>query len=112
VFSSLRSLVLTFGVFLASCGASTQTPSDPLGDGPRRPPPPKPGTSITHSKLCSCRVCPQRSCCEGKTATSEEEESEYGIKVSSCAGQCIRRVWRVKLTQSCKESPVECCPDA
>lgn len=84
-------------------------------------PPPEIGSSITHTKACSCRACGEASCCidvkepellpqQGCGYGYDFSSSECGMQVQSCEGRCFERVWRVKLSQECDRTrPPECC---
>jgi hypothetical protein len=87
----------------------------------RPQPPPRPGSSITHSRMCSCTACARTRCCQG--ADSAELAADVGpcesydfskagcsLEVGSCASRCFERMWRVRLDQSCDDKrPEECC---
>lgn len=90
----------------------------PQSSGAKPKPPPRPGSSITHSQMCSCKVCPNERCCRGETNEPEPEtcKDSYdfsgacGMAVQSCTGRCAQEVWRVRLDQSCDEKrPASCC---
>ncbi|HEY3234112.1 MAG TPA: hypothetical protein VGJ84_05320 [Polyangiaceae bacterium] len=90
--------------------------NDPLANAPWIRPPPKPGSSITHTKMCTCLQCPERNCCSGEAASggdgADAGDATLGLSVASCTGRCTRHVWRVKLKESCDaHMPAECCPE-
>jgi hypothetical protein len=84
-------------------------------------PPPRPGSSITHSRMCSCTACARASCCagggdaQGDAASSSCESYDFSkegcsLEVGSCASRCFERMWRVRLDQACEDTrPEECC---
>jgi hypothetical protein len=79
--------------------------------------PPKPGSSITHTKMCECQACEPAACCQGTEyeEPSGEKCDSYdftqacGMSVRSCKSRCFLHVWRVKQTESCDERPSACC---
>jgi len=87
----------------------------------RPAPPPRPGSSITHSRMCSCTACARASCCGGSDEARSESASSCGqsydfskegcsLEVGSCASRCFERMWRVRLDQACEDKqPEECC---
>ncbi len=88
--------------------------------GPKRAPPPKPGSSITHTKMCTCTACPVARCCRGETAADSETSSctdstdfsseACTLSIGSCVGRCYDCVWRVSLGDDCTDKqPDECC---
>lgn len=85
-------------------------------------PPPEIGSSITHSRACSCRACgeprycaapgdPEPSRTSGCDQSYDFSASEgCGMQVETTAGRCFERLWRVKLSQGCdRNRPPECC---
>jgi len=112
--------------WLLGCGLFSCGPAASSEPGPRRPPP-KPGSSITHTQMCSCRVCEPRACCAGaedeEAGSCEDREAEVGadgydfrnsehcgMAVSSCVGRCHPQVWRIPLVQRCEDTlPAVCC---
>lgn len=86
-------------------------------------PPPRPGTSITHTKQCECRACDPANCCgadqteqSGPPPSECTQEGNYifpetcGITVQSCTPRCYSKVWRVAARESCSDSrPLVCC---
>lgn len=108
---------LALGFGSAACVEFPQTTATS-----RPKPPPEIGSSITHSKACSCKACGEASCCldlkQPDTTPKEvcgfgydfSEQEGCGMQVESCASRCFERVWRVKLTQACDVArPPECC---
>ena len=98
------------------CASSEPQPIVNFG----RKPPPKPGSSITHSVMCSCTVCEPTSCCEGPGDAPDEstcgdshdftQSENCGIAIRSCAGRCGPKRWRVAKTEACEaRMPKECC---
>ncbi|GMV12755.1 MAG: hypothetical protein DYH12_24550 [Sorangiineae bacterium PRO1] len=111
---------LLFLVILLAGSACVELPETTAVGKPR--PPPEIGTSITHTRLCSCRACGEASCCSGLTDADDAPQkscgSSYdfsqgdgcGMQVGSCASRCFERSWRVKLSQECDaKRPPECC---
>jgi hypothetical protein len=79
--------------------------------------PPRPGSSITHTKLCECRVCEPERCCRGETYEPAGEscgdsydfsKAGCGMAVESCTGRCSKIVWRVSLDEDCIDRAA-CC---
>jgi hypothetical protein len=116
---------------LAGCGsAGSRASGQPEGIdwGPR--PPPKPGSSISHTRMCECLACVPRACCQGAdetqpTCSLEESvtatqdtldfgaEEGCGIEVQSCTQRCTLEVWRVDSAEHCSRGrPQTCCTDA
>ncbi len=104
-------------LLVASCGASEPEPLIRFSGRP----PPKPGSSITHSALCTCSVCEPSSCCQGPESgdTAEVCDQGYdftkneqcGVAIQSCVGRCVPRRWRVRRAETCESrAPSECCP--
>ena len=113
---NVRAAALLLGI-----GAACTSPSSagPARTGGTHQPPPRPGSSISHTQLCSCRSCTE-GCCnpedrgpEGDDCASDGYDFEArrcGLAIRSCAGQCGRHVWRVRLVDSCLDPlPDECC---
>lgn len=110
--------VLAFSFALALLGACG--PGLPEGQGPRRKPPPKPGSSISHTQMCSCTSCGVAECCRGDANQDQEQgcradeatgEMVCGFAVKSCVGRCTPHVWRMPISADCAaERPKECCP--
>jgi len=113
----MRVLILALVALGSAC---VELPQTTATGRPR--PPPEPGSSITHTRLCSCRACGEASCC------IDVEQPELlppkscgygydfsaaegcGMQVASCASRCFERVWRVKLSDECDaKRPPECC---
>lgn len=101
--------VLALGLCFAGCASSEATAAGP--PGPRRPLY-KPGQSLA-ARLCACRECFDRACCDGEPSSSESSsESDFGIAVSAC-GRCVRRTWTVRGDASCaSNAPDTCCRDS
>ena len=114
VFRVLSQTLFVLLVFPAACVAP---PPPALATHPK--PPPKPGTSITHSRMCECTVCTVAACCKGDTeddapqdchADETTGEMRCGLAMTSCVGRCSREVWRVPLSKECDEHrPAGCC---
>jgi hypothetical protein len=113
-------VAVLFALGLVACSSgATQAGGQPRLGGGRRwlPVPPKPGASITDTRLCSCRSCLPASCCEGPddspsngSACDSYDFSSCGMSVQSCTSRCFRHVWRVKSSESCSaRRPDECC---
>lgn len=98
------------------CGAGPE-PRDQASVPTFYHPPPKMGSSITHTKMCTCKSCPERSCCQGeqekKSKTCDQSydfSGDCGLEVSSCSARCTQHVWRVRTVDSCDAHlPAECC---
>jgi len=106
-------------VSVATGVACVELPAN-TATGPRPRPPPEPGSSITHSKRCSCRACGEATCCAGdrETATAAASSCQSydfsaagcGMQIESCASRCFERVWTARLDQDCDDKrPAECC---
>src|SRR5262245_8625119 len=99
LFVALTSLCLVVAA-LSSCEPPRPTQTG-FGTGTHRGPP-KPGSSITHTKMCECRSCEERSCCEGDLGNRDANEKtceDYdftkegcGLSVKSCTGRCSKHV--------------------
>jgi hypothetical protein len=110
-----RRALLSLGVIAMLVSACGGARSGGTEQTVRPTPPPKIGSSITHSRMCSCRSCPLARCCSGEEIEEERcEEAEggrvCGLFLSSCVSRCTTHVWRVRMVDSCKEPvPAECC---
>lgn len=85
--------------------------------------PPKPGSSISHTRMCECHACSPRDCCQGADETELGDPScggtdDYdftrsescGVTVRSCTTRCAREIWRVKAHEDCDvKRPSTCC---
>ena len=69
----------------------------------------RPGQSLD-ARLCECRECMERACCDGEPEEREPAaETELGMFVAAC-GRCVRRTWTVRGSTTCDErAPSECC---
>jgi len=112
-----RVVMAALGLAVLGCG-STAPPAEP-DRGPRRPPP-KPGESITHTIMCSCKACEPRSCCRELEQDQPELEdcsdgydfSKCEMAVSSCDSRCFQHRWRTRVETGCEASrPDRCCHD-
>lgn len=104
----------------SSCAESGRSPDRAPTHGFVKAPP-KPGSSISHTRMCECHACSPRDCCDGTDETQVTDESchtDYdftkqdacGIKVRSCTTRCSREIWRVKLNEDCEvRRPASCC---
>lgn len=117
---SQRKMRFFYWACLALLPACVDLPRSTATGRPR--PPPEPGSSITHSRLCSCRACGEPQYC---SATDPEPDAPAracgdsydfsasegcGMQVETHTSRCFERVWRVKLSQQCDQSrPPECC---
>ena len=120
--SSLRRLLgvsLTLAAILAGCSGSAERLEGPLfGTGVFHPPP-KPGASISQTRMCECKACEPSGCCdepddEAPPVTCRDSydfsRPECGISIRTCASRCAREVWRVNNSQACDaKRPVSCC---
>lgn len=116
------------GLLLSACASSASSSSAPIDWG--RPPPSRPGSSITHTQLCACTACSERACCRGPDETQAECDAasapetlegedpvvdfsgaeDCGVEVRSCSTSCTRKVWRVPSTEGCEHGrPADCC---
>lgn len=111
-FSTLRRIVAWACV--SGFIACTHFPEGSATPGAR--PPPKPGSSISHTQMCRCIACLDPACCT-REAEGEQTEScrevdgqiQCGLKMKSC-GRCQEVVWRISLSESCAASqPKDCC---
>jgi hypothetical protein len=105
---------------LSGCGADAPPPRPVPWSGFIQAPP-KPGASITNTKMCECRACDPDSCCHGdqteETTTapadcskSYEFSEQCGIRVQTCTPRCYSKVWRVSKLESCDATrPLACC---
>lgn len=109
-----RRAAIVLSLWLLACTAA----GPETAAGPRLAPPPRPGSSITHTQMCACTACPVARCCAGETEEPEARacgdsydfSSACGLAVQSCTGRCFQKVWRVRLDQSCEDKrPEECC---
>lgn len=83
--------------------------------------PPKPGSSITHTRMCECRSCDPAACCEGTeyeeapAACRDDSYDDYdftqacGLSIKSCSSRCFAHVWRVPQNEPCDPRPSVCC---
>jgi hypothetical protein len=115
------SLTLVGVVGLAACGPSNH--AEPLLGSQSRTlkAPPKPGSSISHTKMCECQACDPSACCAGDIGEQSNANAvckdSYdftkegcGLSVSSCTSRCARHVWRIRLDEDCQAStPLICC---
>ncbi len=111
-FKSLRGWLLLAGLTaLLSC---THLPEGNAVPG--RQPPPKPGSSISHTQMCRCISCMDPACCT-REAESEQSETckevdgkiECGLEMKSC-GRCQEVMWRISASKDCgKTQPKDCC---
>ena len=88
--------------------------------GKMRRAPPKPGESITHTQMCSCKVCEPASCCRELEQDAPEMQpcadgldfSNCQMEVSSCDTRCFQHRWRTHIEIGCAGSrPDKCCHD-
>jgi hypothetical protein len=111
---SIRRFLL-LAVVLFGCGSGL--PENTAAGRPK--PGPRPGSSITHTRMCECSACAEAHCCSGarepESAGQSCESYDFsktgcGLEVESCQSRCFQRVWRVRLDQDCTEKrPSECC---
>lgn len=110
-------MILLAGSLAANaCGAPAAKDAPLFGTGVFHPPP-KPGGSISQTRMCECQVCDPASCCDGPEDEPAPAEcsngydfSSCGGKVSSCVSRCTRQVWRVRASVACEEKrPPSCC---
>jgi hypothetical protein len=127
-------LLWAFGLvqlpFVVQCARSVGSARSGLDFGPK--PPPKPGSSISHTRLCECLSCEPPACCAGADETQSECQpdavretatedgasidfgsqagAECGIAIRTCTSQCAKKVWRVALEDTCDtRRPSDCC---
>lgn len=112
-------LVTVLGTWLAlAAGCATHDLPMSTASSSGRAPPPKPGSSITHTQLCRCVACEDPACCtreaEGERETeqcraNEEGQIECGLAMKSC-GRCQELAFRVSLSTTCEaKRPADCC---
>jgi hypothetical protein len=109
---------LTFAFILAGCGSRPGVDGPLFGTGVFHPPP-KPGASISQTRMCECTACAPSDCCEGPEddappATCRDSydfsDPACGVSIRSCASRCAREVWRVKNGEECAaKRPASCC---
>jgi hypothetical protein len=111
---------LFFSLILAACSAGPNVDERPLfGTGVFHPPP-KPGASISQTRMCECKACEPSNCCDGPEedappATCQDSydfgsNEACGISVRSCTSRCTRQVWRVNSAEACEtRRPASCC---
>jgi len=107
-------------IISSACGSRPRVDDSPLfGTGVFHPPP-KPGASISQTRMCECQVCEPSDCCDGPAddtppatcGSSGDAQSDElcGIAIRSCASRCTREVWRVNNAESCSaKRPTSCC---
>src|SRR6478609_766305 len=110
---------LIFAVILPSCGTRPPSEGPLFGTGVFHPPP-KPGASISQTRMCECMACEPSSCCDGpdddetpptcSSSTDSGEEQLCADSIRSCTSRCAREVWRVKDSEECaSKRPTGCC---
>lgn len=114
----LLGVALTLVVTVAGCGSRPGVDGPLFGTGVLHPPP-KPGASISQTRMCECTACEPSNCCEGPedegTAATCGQGYDFsdpacGISIRSCASRCAREVWRVKNGEDCAvRRPASCC---
>ncbi|MBI4701401.1 MAG: hypothetical protein HY744_09615 [Deltaproteobacteria bacterium] len=113
----LRLMVALSAIALGCAGTGPEpAPSRPAG---LRRPPPKPGESITHTIMCTCKSCEPASCCQWKDERGEDAagcSDGYdfskceGLQVQSCASRCFEHRWRIRVEEACEATrPRQCC---
>ncbi len=95
---------------IAACSHPPVTSGPLFGTGVFHPPP-KPGDSISQTRLCECKACEPRNCCDGpdddappKSCGESYDFSDPacgGIEIRSCTSRCSREVWRVHSGEDC-----------
>jgi hypothetical protein len=99
---------------LAGCAADRRVERSVAAEHEHQPPP-KPGSSITHTRMCTCQTCEPSACCDGpetpEPVTCDSYDfSKCEISVSSCASRCFQHVWRAPLSDACEtRRPAACC---
>jgi len=122
---ALRTLLGTFigsVIICSGCMSRPRASEAPLFGSGVFHPPPKPGASISQTRMCECKACEPSGCCDGPdddappTATCGDSydftrnEACGGISIRSCASRCTRQVWRVHSSDSCaSKRPASCC---
>jgi hypothetical protein len=109
---------LIFVLILAGCGSRPSADAPLFGTGMFHPPP-KPGASISQTRMCECIACEPSSCCEGPeddepppscNTSSYVFDSRCEPSIRSCTSRCAREVWRVKSGEGCAtRRPASCC---
>jgi hypothetical protein len=116
----MRRFLLLLAIALGAACAIEEPHSPDATLTARRPPPKKPGESITHTMMCSCRVCEPTSCCHELDQDRPELEScadgydfsRCGMSVTSCDSRCFQHRWRTQVEAGCQASrPDRCCHD-
>lgn len=113
----LRSAALALGMVVGACGTSPAPVERPtFGE---RPAPPRPGDSLTRTRLCSCKACEPDACCTELERPPPELEggcsegydfSRCETPVTSCLSRCFQRRWRARIETGCEaERPHDCC---
>ncbi len=107
-------------ILAAACSTRPNVDERPLfGTGVFHPPP-KPGASISQTRMCECKACEPSNCCDGPEddtlPTSCGDRYDFsvneacGISVRRCSSRCTREVWRVNSTEACAaKRPGSCC---
>jgi len=114
----LSQISLIFAVISSGCSTPRATEGALFGTGVFHPPP-KPGASISQTRMCECKACEPSNCCDGPDEDSPPEvcgssydfsQGSCGIQVRSCAARCTREVWRVNSAEACDtKRPLSCC---
>lgn len=115
----LLGVSLTVVIILVGCAG---TPGVSVSGGPLFGtgvfhPPPKPGASISQTRMCECRACEPSNCCDDPdddappaTCGQDDDFSACAISIRSCASRCAREVWRVNNSETCgAKRPFSCC---
>jgi hypothetical protein len=114
----LSRISVILAVILAGCGARAPSEGPLFGTGVFHPPP-KPGASISQTRMCECVACEPRNCCDGPDDDEKPACITYGDSgedqlcadsIRSCTSRCTREVWRVKDDEDCaSKRPASCC---
>src|SRR6478609_9084866 len=111
---------LIFAVILPSCGTRPPSEGPLFGTGVFHPPP-KPGASISQTRMCECKACEPSNCCDGPDeddtppascgSSYDFSDNEWcGTSIHSCTSRCAREVWRVSNSEACEvKRPASCC---
>ena len=113
-----RVLLGILPIVLAGCSSRHRLDGPLFGTGVFHPPP-KPGASISQTRMCECIACAPSNCCDGpeddappaKCRDSYDfSDPACGVSIRSCTSRCAREVWRVKNDEECAaKRPASCC---
>ena len=122
----VHSSLTMFCALIALTAITTACSGPPVSQGPLFGtgvfhPPPKPGDSISQTRMCECKACEPSNCCDGPEDDAPPvscgdsydftaNEACGGLSVKSCASRCTRQIWRVHAGEECSSKrPQGCC---